>query len=249
MFRFQSSMSNSEKEITLENVLEEILNLKSELKNSLAAIDAKIALRLETLDRRNRELTEENSTLKESIERLERKNNKNNLIVFGAKVDQEKPLTASVCDLINSHLDLNITESDIGDAYELGKAENRPIKIEFLSFQKKRLILENKKKLIGTDLFIRQDLTSKQREEQSTLRAYMKHFKETTSDECHIRGNRLLIGKTSFTISQLQSLESVERRENKSAPSTPTTPIVVDKEVQQTPSLKENNKLIHHLEQ
>ncbi|KAL3283871.1 hypothetical protein HHI36_018040 [Cryptolaemus montrouzieri] len=66
-------------EITLDRLYQEITDTRKELKNLITAGEARLALKIETLNRKIQNLESENTVLKERIETLEQKNNKKNL--------------------------------------------------------------------------------------------------------------------------------------------------------------------------
>lgn len=90
------------------------------------------------------------------MELSKRSQNKNNIILFGLKKKNDEIL---VCKELTRLLDIRLEESDINDFFPLGRTENCPIKVELISYLKKRLIFKNTKKLKGTGVSITNDLT------------------------------------------------------------------------------------------
>ncbi|KAL3287341.1 hypothetical protein HHI36_001815, partial [Cryptolaemus montrouzieri] len=102
-------------------------------------------------------------------------------------------------------LDVKIAQSDICDVYTLGRSDNSPVKIELLSYLKKKNILSNTRKLKDTSIVIAHDLTLQQRDEQKSLRVHMKRIKQSSKSKCFIKGKRLHVDNTSYCLSELES--------------------------------------------
>ncbi|KAK9873699.1 hypothetical protein WA026_023860 [Henosepilachna vigintioctopunctata] len=139
-------MSGDNSENTLQKILNEVIASKNELKTYIAASEAK--------------LMSEIQSLKSKI-KLEQKKN---IIIFGL----EKPLEVSpafICEEIRRLLQVELKESDISDLYQLGKKNNSPIKVEFISYFKKKEVILNARKLKGSQISIANDLTPQQREQ------------------------------------------------------------------------------------
>lgn len=215
-------MSRGNKELTLNDVYEQLINTKNELKNFMEASEVRILIRIEELNNRLKAVEKENKKLKEKLEKAEQSNKKNNLIVFGLKLLTQTNLITVVCSELNRLLDINLVVSDFNDIYVLGKSEAAPIKLELISYQHKILILQNAKKLKGTNIFISHDLTEAQREENRNLRETLKRLKENTSENCYIRKQKIYISNTPYTIDEIEQLEGIERTKSDSAPPTPT---------------------------
>ncbi|KAK9878334.1 hypothetical protein WA026_021349 [Henosepilachna vigintioctopunctata] len=125
-------MSGDNSENTLQKILNEVTASKNGLKTYIVTSEAKLLL-------------------KESL-------TKKNIIIFGL----EKPFEvtpAFICEEIRRLLQVELKESDISDLYQLGKKNNCPIKVEFISYLKKK---EN----IQKGIYIRDEteLLSKQKE-------------------------------------------------------------------------------------
>ncbi|KAK9879993.1 hypothetical protein WA026_008506 [Henosepilachna vigintioctopunctata] len=132
--------------------------------------------------------------------------NKKHIIIFGL----EKPLEVSpafICEEIRRLLQVELKESDISDLYQLGKKNNSPIKVEFISYFKKKEVISNARKLKGSQISIANDLTPQQREEVRKLKSFLRKIKDRTSKKAYIRGNRVIVGTKEYTLGQLESSE------------------------------------------
>ncbi|KAJ8943782.1 hypothetical protein NQ314_009649, partial [Rhamnusium bicolor] len=108
---------------------------------------------------------------------------------------------------------IDITETDINNIYPLGNSAKSPIKIEFVSELKKKLILRNCSRLKGTNISIRYDLTNKQREEYKILKGHLNRPNKNSNNKCHIKGNKLYINNIPHTIEDLEEIDDHQTKE------------------------------------
>lgn len=215
-------MTERNSPITSEHLYEEIINSKKEIKNSIAASETRILLEFQALKNKVEQLEAENQFLKNKIEHLDRINKKNNIIFFGLKKTADEITPQFICDEIKRSLKIEIKENDINDCYKLGKNEDAPIKIELISYLKKREILSNAKILKQTNLSILNDQTEQQREEYKILKSNLLKAKASAPQKkSFIRGNRLIVGSAIYTVQDLIN-KQVENKAS-SAPPTPST--------------------------
>lgn len=212
-------------QVLLQQILQEVANTKQELRHVIEASEARILLTIEDYRRRISDLETENSNLLSQVESLEIKTRRNNIVIFGLNNFQPSPKT--ICEKLNSLLDTQVKEDNISDVYYLGKSHNSPVKVELLSHYIKKTILSQRKKLKGTNIYLNDDLTKRQQEENRILRKHFKEAKQKSVGPCYIRGNRLFRNGKSYTIDELEEREASEGeygelRENTSAPETPT---------------------------
>ncbi|KAL3279037.1 hypothetical protein HHI36_016553, partial [Cryptolaemus montrouzieri] len=123
------------RKICLQDVFDEIIRSKAEITKSIKASEANIPLKIGALQGRLEQVEKENSRLKEKLEILERK--KKSLIVFGLNEEPRDISLGSISETLKSLLKVEIKDTDISDLYSLGS----PIKVEFTSYFKKKLIL------------------------------------------------------------------------------------------------------------
>lgn len=146
---------------------------------------------------------------------LERKNRKNNVVIFGIinQPDQLTDLLQSTIQSINYLLGTNITEDHINNIYTIGKSRNPPIVLEFISFLKKITLFSNKenfKKLKEHGISIANDLSLEDREGQQTLRRHLQ-IARSQNREAKILGYKLLIDNISYTPQELKEIEESEK--------------------------------------
>ncbi|KAK9882624.1 hypothetical protein WA026_022261 [Henosepilachna vigintioctopunctata] len=177
-----------------------------------------------TLDKLYREIVESRNDLKGAIEAM---------------------TAQSVVQEINRPLKIELSESDINDVYTLGKGINKPIKVELLSFVKKKKISHNTKQLKNTKIFISNDLTELQREEQNILRQHLKYLRENTEKRCYIKGNKLIIDNRGYNATELEKFHSQaiqkEGRSQSPLQVITRTPAQEEKYINREPTAEFNN--------
>lgn len=201
-------------EITSNRLYDEIIKNR----NVVQAIETRLLLKLEEYKAQIKKLEEENNEIREKLELVSRQEKKKNLIIFGLKNIDTIP--KYICEQLNQYLEINITEKDISDVYKLGKNDNSPIKIEFVSYLTKKLILQNCYKLKGKNLNIAHDQTPQQRANSKVLRKHLLLAKQEGHEKCFIKNEKLYVGGEVYSVEELWRSETVSRRSN-SAPSSP----------------------------
>lgn len=205
-------------------LLEELSKCKTELKSTIEASETRLGLKIEALNHKIKTLEKENSDLRVKLETLDRSQRRNNLVIFGLGTRSEYSVD-SICNKLNSYLGTSLTEHDLNDAYPLGRSDRCPVKLEFASHIKKKLVLQNCRKLKGTAVSISQDLTEIQREEAKVLRKHLQKIRRTTTERSYIRGRGIYVDNKYYTLNQLEDLEESDEVFTKEHPnSAPPTP-------------------------
>lgn len=138
---------------------------------------------------------------------IKRKTLKNNIIISGLKVEDSN-LVHSALEQLNALLGINIDVKDINDIYRLGKGKPL-IKIEFVSFLTKNLVIGSRHKLRGTQVFINQDLCEQDRENNKLLRQHLSLAKEKDY-KAYIRAGSLFINGKKYSVDQLRGKSKVD---------------------------------------
>lgn len=207
----------------LENAVEvlrgEIVKSRRDIKSAIEASETKLLLKIEELNHKVKELEQENTILVDRIETLEVRSKKNNIIIFGLE-SSESLCPVSLCRELHGLLDVEIQVSELNNIYKI-KAKENPIKVEFISYLKKLEVMNNCKKLKGTEVFISSDLTYKQRCCNRILRGHLRQAREETDARSYIKGNKLYVNNRAYTVEELEGGQTRQSKVN-SAPSTPT---------------------------
>ncbi|KAL3279093.1 hypothetical protein HHI36_016607 [Cryptolaemus montrouzieri] len=109
-----------EKNLSIQDVFDEIIRSKAEITKSIKASEANILLKLGALQERLEQVEKENSRLKEKLEILERNSKKKSLIVFGLNEEPRDISLGSISETLKSLLKVEIKDTDISDLYSLG---------------------------------------------------------------------------------------------------------------------------------
>lgn len=214
-------MPNTSNNTDFDILLAEIKTLRTELKHFIEASETRVLLKLESVNEKVKLLERENEQLKHKLELLERNVKKNSLLIYGLKLEEYNS-PDKICETLSHLLQININPSDINEYYMLNIPYN-PLKVNLISNLKKKEILDNCRKLKGSDIFIRHDLTYIQRQEQKILRDHLKIARENNEIKSYIRGNKLYIGEKEYSF---ENLKNISNKRPNSEPSTPAATLV-----------------------
>lgn len=213
----------SEQEKVIKNIQVELEKSRNEIKSFIEATEARLLMKIEELKYTVLELQKENKVLCEENEFLKQESIKRNIVVFGLNKKRVDITAEKLCRDLNGLLDTDLSEKDLSDFYPLGKTDNCPIKIEFISNLRKKAVMKNCPKLKGKGVTIANDLTQKQRAEIKILRKHLFLAKqEGKYKDCFIKGNKLNVNGIIYTADELERVDYQGRKPN-SAPSTPIT--------------------------
>ncbi|CAG9759742.1 unnamed protein product [Ceutorhynchus assimilis] len=200
-------------------IQQEISEVKEDFEKAITQSENKLQAKYEELNKKHTQ--------------LQKQLKKNNIVIWGVQPPKEN-LPEFIINKLKTLLQINITVSEIDNAFTFGQEENRKhILVKSTSFLKKKEILANGKKLKGTGISISEDLTKEEREESKILRKHLKEAKEKSLN-AFIRNNQLIVNGQTFTVSELldsdeneiekeQEEEEVDNRiTNSSASATPT---------------------------
>lgn len=139
---------------------------------------------------------------------LERKIRRNNVLLFGYKVEDSKELLKLTISKINELLATNIKEDNINNIYKVGKSDSAPTLIEFISYLKKAELFKDPAKLRAlknTPYAISNDLCEEDRKDLKTLR---KHQKKALNEnkQAKIKGLKLEIDNKLYTAKELEGV-------------------------------------------
>lgn len=172
--------------------------IKAELKQALGEVNTKIIEGGKRFD-----------LIENKLLAIERRARKNNVVIFGMKVDQTA-IFGSTLQQINTLLGLKLSEGDVNNIYKIGKSDTAPIIVEFLAFHKKALIFKNRERLRGlrgTGISVSNDLCEADRESQKVLRRHLK-VARGKNIPAKIEGFKIQIDGKWYTPQQLQEEES-----------------------------------------
>jgi len=147
---------------------------------------------------------------------LERQSRKNNIIIFGLQgFTRSEDWLKDTLKGLNLVLETNIHISDINNYYSVGKSQNPPIVLEFISFLKKTEIFKNKdnlKKLKTKGWSVTNDLCPEDRLKQKKLREHLK-IARSQNCEAKIAGYKLIINNQEYSVEDLAEIENKKSQE------------------------------------
>ncbi|KAG5895302.1 hypothetical protein JTB14_029135 [Gonioctena quinquepunctata] len=131
-------------EITIKQLMEEIIRNRTEIKNAIEVSDSRLLLTLEELKSRLSYLERENQAMKEGIEELKKSGKKNNVIIFGLSKKSEAPSCDTICQKINTLCSTSLTRRDINDHHFFGNDNTSPLKNLLNTYIIKKELLQKK---------------------------------------------------------------------------------------------------------
>ncbi|CAH1113869.1 unnamed protein product [Psylliodes chrysocephalus] len=144
---------------------------------------------------------------------LERKCRRNNVIIFGLKVD-ESNLLNNTLDLLNNIFGPIVSKNDINNIYIGGQKQNKQhIILEITSYLKKQELFKNTAKLKNSGVAIANDMPYEDRKVQRVLKVHLRNAKRQ-NHQARIRGNKLEIDGKFFTLDDLRNLEELASEDN-----------------------------------
>lgn len=141
--------------------------------NLVTAISNKIMEKMGTLIKNTetilmeemKALKKENEALKEQLDDLEQHSRCNNVRIHGVEEESNENVELKVLDLFKNKMNLNISPELIQSCHRVGRQDNlqgskksRCIIVRMVSIRQQMEIMNNRKKLKGTNVFITEDL-------------------------------------------------------------------------------------------
>lgn len=212
----------SDSDISNNELLERILNGNSALALQIQAVEVRLSLKIEEVNHKINNLSQENTELKEKLETIERHQRKNNIIIFGLDREEEQLNINSFLNKLNNYLTTDIKQPDLNNIYLLGKGRHCPIKLEFISYLNKQAIFRNIKNLKGTKISIVDDLTYFQREENKLLKTHLHEARKDNQNTCFIKRGQLYLNGKYYKPTELNEISpAFEKNIPNSDPGTP----------------------------
>ena len=149
------------------------------LEQNLEKRDAEILLIKTSME----ELSKACKGLQNNLNSLEQYSRRNCLRVFGLPSQSDEDTTDLILTLANSKLNVNIEGKDIDRSHRIGPTrpgnnKHHSIIVKFTSYQTRDLVIRNRRKLEGTGIVIKEDLTM---ENQKLLKATTENPKVSTA--------------------------------------------------------------------
>ncbi|KAL3282078.1 hypothetical protein HHI36_005277, partial [Cryptolaemus montrouzieri] len=145
-------------------------NIKTELERNKVDFEE----RLKIYEDKIIKLKSRNEQLREELNIVAKKQKKNNIIIDDLDIGERSPSDAAI--QILSSNQIKVESCDISDAYSLGKGNEKPNIVEFISYSKKIEVLKNSAKLKRTGVFLSNDLIPEERMQQKILVGHGKFY-------------------------------------------------------------------------
>ncbi|KAK4874019.1 hypothetical protein RN001_013379 [Aquatica leii] len=103
----------------------------------------------------------DNEILRNKLDDLEQYTRRNSLRIWGIKEERNENVENQVLNVCNNQLGLTLSNNDIDRCHRIGMQGNktRPIIVKFIGYRQRAMVFSAKKKLKGTGVQIREDLT------------------------------------------------------------------------------------------
>lgn len=263
---------NEKKNVSNDEIYKALMNLSAqniEIKEEIRSLKTNLETKTTEIRREYEKLKEENRELKYKLRITERRAKKNNIIIYNCREAENENTVNRVLELANEKLNVELTVSEINNAYRIGVKDNekiRPIRLELISYLKKTEINSQGRRLKGSSVYMRDDLTPEDLDERKLL---IKHLAYARKNNIPAKINKfnLIVNGETYSYQDLEktplddnddvqiditNLSPPPNRRNQSAPATPTVsseealfPDIISKEEKSKDSSKSPSNNVH----
>lgn len=151
----------------IQKVVEKVIQSNAFLEKLVSAVSGKLEAELSKIVKKYEvkiaELEDKLQDTNDKLDGLEQYSRRNNLRIYGIPENAGENTADLVISVCKQYLNIDIGIDEVDCSHRLGKAENgpKPIIIKFCRRSVKQLVYRNKKKLKGSKIVIREDLTQK----------------------------------------------------------------------------------------
>ncbi|CAG9127916.1 unnamed protein product [Plutella xylostella] len=209
----------SKLQIQFEEKLDDLENkiINSE-RNVTSNINDNIDGKFNRLNDEIEDLRKESVEQEKRIDIIEKSIRMKNLVLFGVAEEERSymELETLLIEIINSKLEIEVGKNEIEFVKRIGKKTNkaRPIVFGLTTLGKKIQILQNKKKLQGTNCYIKEDFPKKVQELRKSLQPLLEKEIEQ-GNRAIIKYDKLVVlGKQKRQLSQSPSPPSSNEKQN-----------------------------------
>ncbi|KAI5713981.1 hypothetical protein M8J76_009009 [Diaphorina citri] len=158
----ESPQSSSSEPLTIQMLMNNGSLLQALSDQIAQKLNTLMEKRVEQLERDVQYLQKENVDLKNKMIELEQYGRRNSIRIFGMQESKDEDTVAAVVQLVNSRLNIQVTNRDVDACHRLGKVKTngkpRSIICKFTSRLIRDKVYFNKKQLKGTKINIKEDL-------------------------------------------------------------------------------------------
>ena len=219
--------------------LKEIMNEVKQSNDNIVSELKKLNETMMTLQKRVEILEEENKLakteikdlrcytdyLESTIDDLENRSRRENLVFFGVVEDENETWNScenKVRDLIQTRLRITLAPDDLQRVHRAGvkrSGKHRVIVAKFLRAKVKEEVLQKRKLLRGTRIFIEEDFSQKVRQERRQLKQYMDDARQK-GHNAYIRYRHLIVDGRKYNLWDLCKSDNVSSENNVATPET-----------------------------
>lgn len=200
-----------------------LLELKGDLTKHSEGLFARLSDKIDSFVDRITKLEQANEILAGNIDYNDKYRRKNNICIYGFEPDSnidQLVLLKQIQEFFRDKLGIIVNDHEVNNVYLLGR-ERKTIKVEFVSYLKKVQVLNNSKKLKGTEVYISHDLSLEQRRDRKILNEHLKLARQRKY-YAYIKGNVLVVNGDRYTAEKLKGgFVFKEHIKSNSAPPTP----------------------------
>ncbi|XP_026681000.1 uncharacterized protein LOC113468366 isoform X2 [Diaphorina citri] len=183
----------------MEQILQELKKIREDFNVEQQETRKLIEERFSTEQAEKIKINEKLDKQDSRINKLEKEARKRNVIIYGMNEGPHESfmdLKSKINWIFNVKMELNIRGEEIDEFFRLGKKNeekrNKPIIVKMISSWRKSEIMMSKRKLIGTKIFIENDLSEEEILEKRNMIAEMKNLK-AKGHEAYIKGKSLVV--------------------------------------------------------
>lgn len=188
------SYIENQRKMTEQTILKAITDLKTELKKDIEGINNNLNNKFATLQEDLNAVKIKQKELEKRIIRNEMDARKRNILIYNLEEieNNQIELEATIIDLINRVLEVDMKTDEIDFIYRLGEKseKTRPLRLGITSYRKKNMIMSNKYKLreIPRKIFLTDDLPKEISNQKKQLRTALLELKDKGINANIVRG-------------------------------------------------------------
>ncbi|KAL3271871.1 hypothetical protein HHI36_022341 [Cryptolaemus montrouzieri] len=113
---------------------------------------------------------------------------------------------------LNELLEIEFNGDRFDNMYKLGNSSSSPVKVEFISYLTKSLVLNKRFKLKGSNVYNNSDLCEEDREREKVLKNHLKEAR-TKNHKTYINNWNLYVNGEQFNVEDVKQLNEIKKRE------------------------------------
>lgn len=195
---------------------QQITNINSSLTAIVSSVEMSVNS-IKELQNSHTSLVKENEILKREIRNMNKKDRRNNLIIFNVPNADESGRNALPRKIITilSEANITINDSHIDDCYRIGRqSQNRPVLLKLSSYLKKREIFESRSDLFKMGYRISFDNSKEEREEYRNAQPYIIHLRKTNRS-ARFRDGKILVENKLYTLEEVKKVLEGEESQSR----------------------------------